>query len=342
MSLRIGNSLDDAAEGLIAPQHIVSIVALKMLVSTKDLIPISLFLGVFSATTRIQNNFEWNAMRSAGFSQAMLITTIFKISLIAAVLVGFITLFLVPETELQLRHLKQETKNEATIGGVKPGRFTDFKHRSQIFFAERSSTDGKFLEKAFVQRDLDDSSDVLKADRAYIENQRSTGDRFAVFENGVSYNGVAGQLDFTKTEFGRYLIRIESKNVMNFPSQVGFLPSHSLLGSGDILHQIELQWRFAPIICTLLMPLAAALVALYRVNGGWHFGLIVVVSIYFTYINLLATGKTLMGRGVVSPEIGLWPIHLIPILFLMILISHHQRSVSFQLPSLLKAFKLKR
>ena len=78
ISLRIGNSLDDAAKGLIAPQHLFPIVALKMLISLKELVPISLFLGVFAATTKIKNNFEWNAMQSAGFSLNMLLKTILK------------------------------------------------------------------------------------------------------------------------------------------------------------------------------------------------------------------------------------------------------------------------
>jgi len=328
ISLRIGNSLDDASEGLVAPQHILLIVALKMLISLKDLIPISLFLGVFAATTKIQNNFEWNAMRSAGFSQGMLVKTIFKTSLLAALLVGYITLFIAPGTELKLRKLKETTKNEATIGGVKPGRFTDFEKGSQIFFAEKSSIDGKYLEKAFVQRNLLNGSDVLRSERAYIENERRTGDRFAVFENGISYNGLPGNLDFIKTEFARYLLRIEVGKVAGFDNQVGFLPTNALLGSDNILYRVELQWRIAPIICSILMPIAAALVALYRVSGSWHLGLIVVMSIYFTYINLLATGKTLLGRGIGIPELGLWPVHLIPLLFIVIIILHHQGLLS--------------
>ena len=208
VSLRIGNSLDDASKGLLASEHIVPMVGLKMLISLKELVPISLFLGVFAATIKIKNNFEWNAMQSAGFSLGMLLRTILKISLLAALLVGYITLYVTPDTELQLRRLKEATKDEATIGGIKPGRFTDFEKGSQIFYAENSSEDGKYLEKVFVERRLINGSNVLKSDKAFIENQRRTGDRFAVFENGISYQGNAGELEYTKTEFDRYLLNV--------------------------------------------------------------------------------------------------------------------------------------
>ena len=330
VSLRIGNSLNEAADGRIAAQHIFSIVTLKMLISAKDLIPISLFLGVFAATTRIQNNFEWNAMRAAGFSSTMLVRTIFKVSFLASVLVGLITLFIAPSTEMKLSQLKEATQNEATIGGVKPGQFIEFKDQSQIFFAEKNSSDGKFLEEAFVQRNVSGNSDVLKAKRAYIEHQRRTGDRCAVFENGISYVGVAGQLNFIKTEFRRYLIRIKSSKPSSFDSRVGFLSTGKLLESNDPMYMMELQWRIAPIICTILMPIAAALVAIYRVSGNWHVGLIVVVSTYFTYTNLLATGRALARKGVISSDVGLWPLHLIPLLLIVIVILHHEKLIKFQ------------
>ena len=317
LSLRIGNSLDDAARGLIVPQHLFPIVALKMLISLKELVPISLFLGVFAATTKIKNNFEWSAMQSAGFSLNMLLKTIFKVSMIAGLLVGYITLYVTPETELQLRKLKEVTKDEATVGGIKPGRFTDFDEGSQVFYAEKSSADGKFLEEAFVERRLANESNVLKSDKAFIEYQRRTGDRFAVFENGISYKGTPGELSYITTEFNRYLLRIETGRVREFNSQIGFLPSSQLIKTDELLHRIELQWRIAPIICTILMPIVAALLAVFRIAGGWHFGLIVLISTYFIYANTLASGKALLGRGLGYPELGLWPAHLIPILFII-------------------------
>jgi len=146
-----------------------------------------------------------------------------------------------------------------------------------------------------------------------------------VFENGISYKGTPGELSYITTKFDRYLLRIETGRVGEFNSQIAFLPTSELVKTDELLHRIELQWRIAPIICGILMPMVAALLAVFRIAGGWHFGLIVLISTYFIYANTLASGKALLGRGLGYPELGLWPAHLIPMLFI-ICIAVYQRS----------------
>ena len=92
LSMRLASSLGEAAEGKIAPQHIARIIGLKMLVSLKDLIPMSLYLGTFAAITRIQLNSEWVAMRAAGMGHQSLLRAVLALSIPAAILVGLITL----------------------------------------------------------------------------------------------------------------------------------------------------------------------------------------------------------------------------------------------------------
>ena len=176
-----------------------------------------------------------------------------------------------------------------------------------------------------MEKRLTSESNVLKSDKAFIEYQRRTGDRFAVFENGISYKGTPGELSYITTKFDRYLLRIDTGRVGEFNSQIAFLPSSELVKTDELLHRIELQWRIAPIICSILMPMVAALLAVFRIAGGWHFGLIVLISTYFIYANTLASGKALLGRGLGYPELGLWPAHLIPMLFI-ICIAVYQRS----------------
>ena len=215
LTMRLATALGDAAEGKIAPQHIVRMVGLKMLVSLKDLLPMSLFLGTFAATTRIQLSSEWVVMRAAGMSHQRLLKPLLGLGLAAGMVVALITLVVGPQAEHYLRELKENTENEATIAGVKAGRFRDLAGGRRVFYAEAIAADGKHLERAFVHsRDKKTAigdEGALRADHASIETDRRAHGRFAVFEKGASYAGEPGQVDFVITDFSRYGIDLQGR-----------------------------------------------------------------------------------------------------------------------------------
>jgi lipopolysaccharide export system permease protein len=307
LSTRFASYLGEAAEGKIAPQHIARIVFLKMLISMKDLLPMALFLGTFGAITRIQQNSEWTAMRAAGLSHQQLLKPLFFLSGSAAVLVGIITLVAGPRIELNLQELSEVSENEATIAGVKAGRFRDFGGGEQVFYAESISDDERYLEQAFVR----DGDGVLRSNRARIETDTESLDRFAVFEQGTNYEGDAGTLDYVVTQFSRYAVRIENRQPRQLGAHIGFLFTPELFRHEEAPYAIEFHWRLALPICTILAPALALLIGLANRRGAWHLGLITAISAYFAYTNVLGVGRALMRKEVLSPLLGLWPIHFV-------------------------------
>jgi lipopolysaccharide export LptBFGC system permease protein LptF len=66
------------------------------------------------------------------------------------------------------------------------------------------------------------------------------------------------------------------------------------------------------------------MVALVGNSQNWYLWLLTAVSGYFAYSNILGVGKALMRKEVLSPDIGLWPVHL-ALLGVMAMIWHFQR-----------------
>ena len=332
LSMRVATSLGDAAEGKIAPQHILRLVGLKMLVSLKDLLPMALFLGTFGAITRIQQSSEWVAMRAAGLSPQHLLLPTCGLAAAAAVIVGLITLQIGPQAERSLRELKERTESEATIAGVKAGRFRELSGGQRVFYAESISPDEKYLENAFVQTRSGDDNGALRSARAFIETDPDTSDRFAVFENGTSYAGIAGQLNYIVTEFSKYALRIENREPTAFAAHIGFLHTSELLRHDAPYYAVELQWRVALPICTLLGPALALLIGINNRRGQWYLGLLTAVSAYFAYTNLLGVGRALLQKEVVPVALGLWPIHAAMLLLLLLLLLWHRRLIRLRPP----------
>lgn len=329
LTMRLASALGEAADGKVAPQHVVRMVALKMLVSMKDLLPMSLFLGTFAATTRIQLNSEWVVMRAAGLSHQALLKPLFGVGLAAAVVVGVITLGVGPQAELTLRELKEITENEATIAGVKAGRFRDLAGGKRVFYAESIASDENHLERAFVHsRDKSEGfgrETALRADQAAIETDARTRDRFAVFENGMAYAGEPGQSDYIITEFERYGVRIEDPEPTRFTDHIAFVRTRDLLKHDAFYYKVEFQSRFNLPLVALMCPALAFLIGVGNRRGHWYLGLIMAVSAYFAYTNLLGVGRALLLKGVLPAALGLWPVHLLLAAVLATLLAWHRR-----------------
>lgn len=321
LSTRFATQLGEAAEGKVAPQHINVIVLLKMLVSLKDLLPMSLLLGVFGAAVRLQQSSEWTAMRAAGLSHQALLRPTFMMTAVTAFVVALITLGVGPAAERTLQELREQTENEATIAGVKAGAFREFSGGDRVFYADGLAADGKYLLNAFVTSRRAQRMDVMRSERAFIETDPRSRDRFAVFEDGSSWAGEPGDLDFVITEFSRYALRIETREPTFFGAHVGFVATDELLRHRGPLYATELQWRLALPLCTLLGPPLALLIAVGTRGGGWYLGLITTVAAYFLYTNLLGVGRALMRKGALPPVLGLWPIHLAFVALLLLLLA---------------------
>ena len=244
--------------------------------------------------------------------------------------VGIITLGLAPRAELTLRELKEQTENEATVAGIKSGRFQEISSGRRVFYAESVSDDERYLENPFVQNRTGSQTGALRAQRASIQNDAKSGDRFAVFETGTSYAGEPGRLDYVVTDFGRYGIRIENREPTEFGAHVGFIPTTELMALEGSYYKVEFQWRLALPICTLLGPALAVLIGLESKRGYWYLGLISALSAYFAYTNLLGVGRALMKKEVIPAILGLWPVHLMFCMVLLIVYLWHRRAFRFR------------
>lgn len=310
LTTRFAAFLGQAADGRIAPGHIFELLGLKMLISLRDLIPMSLFLGIFAGIIRLQRDRELVAMRAAGLSPALLLGEAIKLGAVAAVLVGTLTLYAEPKVEEISQRIREQTENEATIAGVKAGRFKEIGGGKRIFYAEKIGTDSRLLEQVFVQiRDGDDVG-LLRADQAHVETEPGDGDRFAVFTDGVTYKAQPGQLDYVVTNFGKYAIRIEAHTPTDISGSVNYMPTPELLRYNAKAFRVELQWRLSKPIGALLLPLLAVLVALASNGHNWYLWLLTAISGYFGYSNMLGVGRALMNKGILPTSLGLWVVHL--------------------------------
>ena len=310
LTTRFGNSLSEAVAGNIAAKDIFKLISLKTLISIEDILPISLFIAIFTVVTNLVNHREWLALQSCGMARSSIYSLVFKVAVFTSLLVAISSLALNPVLETRLREIKEETKNAASIEGIKSGIFIKF-GKSHTFYSEAKQQDGKKFTNPFVVKTNDQIKEVLRSKYAYIENQRSTGNKFAVFEAGSTTATNQTDSSFTKTLFDRYLIRIEQKKFSDHHKYLDFIPSYKLLDSDNRFHKIEFQWRLVPVILCIFMAFSAVAIAIGNIDKSWNRGLLITIAIYFIYSNSLGTVKSMLRKGELPLEVGFWPVHVL-------------------------------
>ncbi len=159
------------------------------------------------------------------------------------------------------------------------------------------------------------------------------GEKTVVFENGTSYSGKPGTLNYVITDFSSHNSRIEDKEKKNYASYASFVPTLGLL-NGNHHYTVELHWRLASVISTLLTPILALMIAMRLRGDKWYLSLIIGLSVFFMYQNCLGIVRSLLKSNDVHIIFGLWPVHLMFFLCLLVLYKHLQRGYIFKLGKL--------
>ncbi|MGY8843596.1 MAG: LPS export ABC transporter permease LptF [Gammaproteobacteria bacterium] len=311
LSMRLATYFADAASGSLASQYVLEIVALKMLVSIQDLVPISIFLGSYTVITSLQKHSELVSMKANGMSHLNILSVVSKLSGITALVVALMTCVITPIAELKLVELKDLAKRTATIANVAPGVFKRFSGGDKIFFAQGEENEKNFLTDVFVHDDTQPADAVMLAKRSFILNDPETGQKSAIFEDGTSYQGASGTLGYTITDFKRYSVKIKSAGMADVSRYPTFVATADLARSENANYVAELHWRLALPLFAFIAPLIALLIALKQKSGSWYLGFATALGVYFSYLNALGIFKALMKKEEVSTFLAFAPVHLL-------------------------------
>ncbi|MBT8447643.1 MAG: LPS export ABC transporter permease LptF [Gammaproteobacteria bacterium] len=310
-SMRLAGYLSDAASGKIADRHILEMLGLKLALVLQDLVPLSVFLGTLAALSRLDRDLELVAIRSIGYGRNLVLDAALRVAAAGALVVAVLTLGVGPDFESRIIELKTLTREEATISGVRAGRFREIAGGKRVFYAERVGADQSRLEDAFAHWRKNNQTGVLRSDGAFLDQNADTGERAAVFVNGTSYEGPPGTLEYTITNFDRYAVVIDQVEGGPAPDGARYLSSTALLRDPSDIASAELQWRLGLPLATLVLAALAVYLAATFTGRSWYAGMVGAVALFFCYTNLLNVGRALVKNGTISGFPGLWWVHVV-------------------------------
>ena len=292
--------LDKAVEGQVSNETLLTMLALKTVITSIELLPAAVFMAVLMVLGRMYKEHEMAAVASAGGGSGTIYRALFLLILPLSLLTVGLSLVVSPWAEAGMEKLLHRDKQSADIRGISAGKFSEYSHGDLVFYVEHIDANKK-MHKVFVQQKSKGYLGIINAEAGRLVDL-PTG-RYMIFEHGERVQGFPGKLDYVIESFDEYAVQIEEKSsLLDFPREA--MTSGDLwrsMASADIA---ELQRHcFIPLSILLLTFLAVPL-AQVSPRGGIYGNIAIGFLIYFTYGNLVRVSQAWVTNGTITGAVG--------------------------------------
>ena len=328
-------TVQESVEHGIPIQELMPIVGFNMLRDLPIILSLSFFLSIIISLSQFYKNSEAVVMNSLGMGDKSFIHLIQPVVVFLFLLVFALTIYAVPWAKQQKSFTEDETVNASEFSFISEGKFESFKNGEIVFYASESSqiddAGEQNMEEIFIYVSNKTAPIVVLASEAIKYTDSNNESIYLRLKNGVRYEGLPGDENVNILDFDRYDLEIVSgevqKSLSNF-SEIEEKTSIDLLMEGGNLANAEIQWRLSQPISILILSFIGVLLAKTSPRTGKGVNLLFGIIIFMLYNNGLLVAKNSIESGQLNPFIGLWSIHILLLLFIIIFYQFRQGKFS--------------
>jgi len=315
-----------AAAGNLPSDTVALLLALKLLASLPQFLPLSLYLAVLLALGRMYKDNEMAALMACGVGTINVLKGVLLFALLFSAITFLVTFYVAPWAEAKSEQVVNEVESSSDFSGIAPGRFKEADDGKWTLYVESYSEQGE-MRNLFAQGTYQGRQAVLVSASAFRSVDAVSGDHFLVAEQGYRYEGEPGALDFKITQFDRHGVLIRQKMVMDAgPRGLGW-PSSVLWQGQEIAQIVELQRRLSVPLSVLLLAALAVPLSRTSPRQGKYSKLFSAILIYVIYSNASSVALSWLEQEKISPLVGVWWVHgLFTLALLLYLMSQYRLS----------------
>ena len=309
VSNRLIRFFSDAESGGLPGMVIPQLLALKSLSNLTMILPLAFFIAVLIALGRLYKDNEMLALTACGVGTDRLRRTILWLAFGFAGVVAAISLYGGPWAEELSYQIQDVARANADVHSIAAGRFRELHGGKMGFYVEHMGDDKRTMKNVFIQSRRNGVLNVIAAARGHQEVDRQSGDRYLILEDGYRYEGQPGDSQFKIIHFARHGLLLEEQQVTPSARKMMASSTPALWGNPGLDEKAELQWRIAMPLATILLAALAVPLSRTGPRQGRFAKLFIAVVIYALYMNFLAVARSWMEHGVIAPALGLWWVH---------------------------------
>ena len=317
-------------------QELMPLISFNMIRDVPVILVLSIFLAVIITISQLYKNSEAIVMNSIGLGDKAFLSVIKPLAIILFLFVLFLTAYAVPWAKQQKSAAEEETKNASEFSFITEGKFESFKKGDIVFYASESTSIDvggvQNMEEIFIYASENGNPVIVLASDAkkYIDPKSKS--IYLRLRDGVRYQGLPSSENINILNFDSYDLEIVSgevqKSIATF-TEIEEKTTLDLLKQGGLLAIAELQWRLSLPLSILILVVFAVYLGKTSPRGGKGINILIGIFVFMLYNNGLLVAKSSIENGLLSPIIGMWGIHLIAILFLILLYQFRQGKIMY-------------
>ena len=325
----------ESIERGIPLQELMPLVSFNMIRDVSLILSLSLFLAIILTISQLYKNSEAVVMNSLGLSDKHFIVFIQPLVLLSFVIIFFLTIYAVPWAMQQKNIMEEETKNASEFSFITEGEFEVFKQGEIVFYASESKSldtiEGQNMEEIFIYAFDNEKPVIVLASEAkkYIDSESKS--IYLRLKDGVRYQGIPGNENIDILNFDLYDLEIVSgelqKSIVIYTKIEG-KSTLDLVKEGGRYANAELQWRLSQPITVLILSVIGVFLGKTSPRGGKGVNLLIGIIVFMLYYNGLLIAKSAIELGQMDPIIGLWGVHLLMVLLLLLLYQFRQMRIA--------------
>ena len=327
--------VQESVERGIPLQELMPLVSFNMIRDVSLILSLSLFLAIILTISQLYKNSEAVVMNSLGLSDKHFIVFIQPLVLLSFVIIFFLTIYAVPWAKQQKNIMEEETKNASEFSFITEGEFEVFKQGEIVFYASESkfldTIEGQNMEEIFIYAFDNEKPVIVLASEAkkYIDSESKS--IYLRLKDGVRYQGIPGNENINILNFDWYDLEIVSgelqKSIVIYTKIEG-KSTLDLIKEGGRYANAELQWRLSQPITVLILSVIGVFLGKTSSRGGKGVNLLIGIIVFMLYYNGLLVAKSAIELGQMDPIIGLWGVHLLMVLLLLLLYQFRQMRIA--------------
>ena len=307
-----------AAGGTITFSGVFALLAFTSFNYLPVLLSVTLFISVLMTLTRSYRDSEMIVWFGCGMSLTAWIRPVLSFAVPLTILIALLSLVLSPWAITKSEEFRNYMENRDDVSQVTPGVFRESKQNERVFFVENVNEGENMVANVFVSSTQHHKTGVMVAKRGFLETAPN-GDRFLVLLSGRRYEGAPGTAEYKISEFQRYAMRIESREIKAGTPSAKSLPTGDLLLNPNPLNLGEFAWRIGLPVSALILALLAIPLSFVNPRAGRSLNLIMAILIYMTYNNVISIAQAWIAQQRVGLAAGMLGVHAVMLVLLLLL-----------------------
>ena len=300
-------------EGLLTVETVISVLWLKVVITLVFILPLSLYLGILLAFSRLYQDSEMVVLTACGMGKFRVLRAILGMAIFIALVQGTLSLVVAPWAEVRTQRIYAEVEAQSDVKGIIPGRFKELQDGGGVLYVQEANEDKTKIKNLFVQQLMERNLTVISSESGRQYTDPETKGQFVVLLNGSRYEGQPGDDGYAIINFEEHGVKVKDRDAVVIRYKHKSTSTMTLYQSTNQGDKAELQSRISSVILCIVLTLLAVPLSRTSPRQGRYAKLAIALLLYIIYTNLLNVARAWLTKGDISPIVGLWWVHAIMI-----------------------------